>query len=525
MKIHANFIPHPSSFILYHGETMNIQVTHGSIQDARADALILNLFEGVERPAGATGAVDKALGGAIGDLIRMGDFRGKLNQTAVLYTRGAVPAPRVVVVGLGPVADFSTDRVRQAAASAAKRARDLGAQSIASTAHGAGTGQIDPQAAAQAVVEGTLLGLYEWTEHKSKKDEKSIESCLIVEFDTDKIDAMEAGVKAGSVIAKAVNFARDLVNQPANVMTPTELANAAQEQARWVGLKCAVHDVEWMRAQGMGALLGVTQGSAQPPKFIVMEHGGALGDPLVLVGKGITFDTGGISIKPAEKLEEMKSDMGGAAAAIAAMTAIAELKMPIHAVGLVPTCENMPSGAAYRPGDVLRAKNGKTIEIISTDAEGRLILADALSYAAELKPKAVIDLATLTGACVVALGEDVAAGFFANDEDLARRVQAASEASAEKLWRLPLYEEYKDKIRSDTADIKNSGGRYGGVGASAMFLAEFVSYPWSHWDIAGMVLDTLGATTLSPRTHPPHVIRGGTGFGVRALIELARRWQ
>ncbi|HLF24754.1 MAG TPA: leucyl aminopeptidase [Anaerolineae bacterium] len=503
---------------------MNINIHHASIQAVPADALIVNLFEGVERPAGATGAVDQALGGAISNLIALGDFKGKLNQIAVLYPRGAIPAPRVIVVGLGAVADFSPERIRQAAAGAAKRARDLGAKSIASTAHGAGTGQVEPSLAAQAVVEGTLLGLYEWTEHKSKKSERQVESFTVVEFDPNKLDAIESGVKAGAIIGQAANFARDLINQPPNLMTPTALANTAQERANRVGLKCIVHDAEWIRAQGMGALLGVTQGSAQPPQFIVLEHTGAEGEPLVFVGKGITFDTGGISIKPAEGMEAMKSDMSGAAAVIAALAAIAELNLPIHAVGLVPTCENMPSSTAYRPSDVLRAKNGKTIEVISTDAEGRLILADALSYAAELKPKAVIDLATLTGACVVALGENVAAGYFCNDEALARKVEAASQATAERLWRLPLYDEYRDKIRSDTADVKNTGGRQGGVGSSAVFLEEFTAYPWAHWDIAGVALDKLGATSLYPRTHPPHSIRGGVGFGVRALVELARRW-
>ncbi|HJW83108.1 MAG TPA: leucyl aminopeptidase [Anaerolineae bacterium] len=497
---------------------MNIQVEAGSIQEAQADALIVNLFEGVDKLAGATGAIDKALGGAIGELIAAGDFKGKLNQTAVLYTRGSLPAPRVILVGLGPVADFSADRIRQASASAARRARELGAKSAASTAHGAGTGQIDPQVAAQAVAEGTLLGLYEWTLHKSKPKENStaVESFTVYEADPSKIQAISSGVRIGSIIANAVNLARNLTNQPANFITPAALANAAQQLAGRVGLKCDVHDIDWIHAQGMGALLGVTQGSAQPPKFIVLEHKGAEGDPLVFVGKGITFDTGGISIKPAEKMEEMKGDMGGAAAVIAALGAIAELNLPLHVVGLAPACENMPGGTAYRPGDVLRAMNGKTIEIISTDAEGRLILADALSYAAALKPKAVIDLATLTGACVVALGEDIAAGFFSNDDDLARQIKMVSQATAEKLWRLPLYEEYKEKIKSDTADMKNSGGRFGGVGTSATFLAEFVSYPWAHWDIAGMVLSKSG---------PPYVVKGGTGFGVRSLVELARRWQ
>ena len=498
---------------------MNIQVEAGSIQEAKADALIVNLFEGVDtlRAAGATGAIDQALGGAVGELIAAGDFKGKLNQTAVLYTRGSLPAPRVILIGLGPVADFSVDRVRQASASAARRARELGAKSIASTAHGAGTGQIDPQLAAQAVAEGTRLGLYEWMQHKSKPrtNGQPLDSFTVYESDPGKIQAISSGVRIGSIVANAVSLARDLINQPANFITPSALANAAQQLAGRVGLKCDVHDIDWIRAQGMGALLGVTQGSAQPPKFIVLEHKGAEGDPLVFVGKGITFDTGGISIKPAEKMEDMKGDMGGAAAVIAALGAIAELNLPLHVVGLAPACENMPSGTAYRPGDVLRAMNGKTIEIISTDAEGRLILADALSYAASLKPKAVIDLATLTGACVIALGEEVAAGFFSNDDDLAREIKQVSQATAEKLWRLPLYEEYKEKIKSDTADMKNTGGRFGGVGTSALFLAEFVSYPWAHWDIAGMVLSKSG---------PPYVAKGGTGFGVRSLVELARRW-
>lgn len=494
---------------------MQIAIKQGSIQEAQVDALILNLFEGVDRPAGATGAVDKALDGAISEVIRLGDFTGKLNQTAVIYTRGKVPASRVVLVGLGAVADFNVDRIRQAAASAAKRARNLGARSIASTAHGAGTGQVDPQQAAQAVAEGTLLGLYTWTAHKSKAKDKSIESFTIVEFDQSKVATIEAGARMGEIIGRATNFARDLINHPPNTLTPTELGRVTQAKADAIGLKCVVHDVEWMREMQMGALLGVTQGTQEAPAFIELHHEGATGAPLIFAGKGITFDSGGISIKPSEGMEGMKTDMGGAAAVIGALLAIAELKLPLHVIGLVPACENLPSGTAYRPSDVLRAMNGKTIEVISTDAEGRLILSDALSYATTFNPTAVIDLATLTGSCMIALGQDIAAGYFANDEDVAQRVAQASTSSAEKLWRLPLYEEYKEAIKSRTADIKNSGGRFGGVGTSAMFLAEFVSYPWSHWDIAPM-MNAKSSTAYSPK--------GGTGFGVRALVELARSW-
>jgi leucyl aminopeptidase len=505
---------------------MEIKVQHGSLEAIEADVIIVNLFEGTDVPAGGTGAVDEALNGAITDVIRSGDTRGKLNELSVLYSRGALPAKRVIVVGLGKVADFNLDRVRQAAAWSARRARDLGCKSIATVAHGAGTGQIDAASAAQAVVEGVLLGLYEWREHRNAPRERGpVESLTLVEVDESKLAAVEAGVRAGEGIALGVNRARDLVNEPPNYLLPENLAQAALKMAEETGVKCVVHDIAWMRLQKMGALLGVTQGSANPPQFIELDYQGAEGAPLIFVGKGITFDSGGISLKPAEGMEAMKNDMGGAAAVIGAVEAVARLKLPVHVMGLIPTCENLPSGTAYRPADVLTARNGKTIEIISTDAEGRLILADALCYAADFKPQAVIDLATLTGACVIALGENIAAGFFCNDDDLARRIKIASNATNEKLWRLPLYDEYRDKIRSDNADMKNTGGRFGGVGTSSVFLEEFTSYPWAHWDIAGMATDNTGYTPLTPRVRRPYVIRGGTGFGVRALVELARNWK
>jgi leucyl aminopeptidase len=505
---------------------MDIKVQRGSIEATPADVIIVNLFEGVEVPAGATGAVDKALNGAITDVIRSGDYRGKLNELSVLYARGALPATRVIVVGLGKVADFSLDRVRQAAAWSARRARDLGCKSIVTVAHGAGTGQIDAASAAQAVAEGVLLGLYEWREHRNAaRDRGPVESLTIVEFDESKLGAIESGVKAGEGIALGVNRARDLINQPPNYLLPQNLAQAAVQMAQATGVKCVVHDIDWMRQQKMGALLGVTQGSVNPPQLIELDYQGADSAPIIFVGKGITFDSGGISIKPAEGMEAMKNDMGGAAAVIGAVEAVARLKLPVHVMGLIPTCENLPSGTAYRPADVLTARNGKTIEVISTDAEGRLILADALCYAADFKPQAVIDLATLTGACVIALGENVAAGFFCNDDELSRQIKIASNNTNEKLWRLPLYDDYRDKIRTDNADIKNTGGRYGGVGSSAVFLEEFTSYPWAHWDIAGMVTDTVGYTAVYPRTKSPYVIRGGTGFGVRALVELVRCWK
>jgi leucyl aminopeptidase len=270
----------------------------------------------------------------------------------------------------------------------------------------------------------------------------------------------------------------------------------------------------------MGAFLGVAQGSDEPATFSILEHNPGRDDldTVVLVGKGITFDSGGISLKPGQNMDRMRGDMGGGAAVLGAMLAVAQLDLPLHVVGLVPATENLPSGHAYKPGDVLTAMNGKTIEIISTDAEGRLILADALAYAARFEPKAVVDLATLTGACVVALGRGQAAGLFTSDDALSARLLAASEASGERIWRLPLYDEYLESLESLTADVKNSGGRYGGVGTSAIFLKQFAEgYPWAHLDIAGMSFE-------EGSKKPPILQTGGTGFGVRLLVQLLRDW-
>jgi leucyl aminopeptidase len=505
---------------------MEIKVINTTIQATTADAILVELFEGNTAPAGGTGAVDKALNGAISELLSANDFRGKLNETAVIYSRGTVPAPRVILIGLGKLEDFSTDRIRQASATGAKKARELGCKSIAATVFGAEAGSVDFSLAAQAMTEGALLGLYRWrTNHTDTVERADIETLTLVESDAAKVGGAEAGVRAGSAVAAGVYRARDLVNQSPNTMTPSGLAKAAEDMAKESGVKCTIHDLEWIQEQRMTAFLSVAQGSVNPPKFIELEYNGADAAPLVLVGKGLTFDSGGISLKGAEGMEDMRTDMGGAAAVIGAFEAIAKMKLPVHLVGLIAACENMPSGTAYRPADVIPSRNGKTIEIISTDAEGRMTLADALDYAAEFKPKAVIDLATLTGACVTALGANVAAGYFANDDSLAQKVDEASKASAEKLWRLPLYADYRDKIKTDYADIKNSGGAGSGVGSSAVFLEEFTSYPWTHWDIAGMVLDHIGPTTYYPLTHPSHVIRGATGFGVRALVSFAREWK
>jgi leucyl aminopeptidase len=497
---------------------MEIIVKQGNIIEQPADLLVVNLFEGVMEPGGATGAVDRALGGAIREVIAAGDFRGARDSSVVLYTRGALPAPRVLVVGLGPAEKFDLNQARRAAAVAARRARDLDVQEVATIVHGAGIGGLAPDDAAQAVVEGSVLALYRFRKHVPEPEaEKGPRRITLVEFDPHRLPVIEAGATRGRVIAEATNFVRDLVNEPANYMTPTILAERASAMARELGLRCTVLDEAQMRELGMGLLLGVAAGTYQPPRFIILEHNADRTDlpTIVLVGKGITFDSGGISLKPSDEMWRMKDDMGGAAAVIGALQVAARLNLPLRVIGLAPCTENLPGGHAIKPGDVLTGMTGKTVEIISTDAEGRLILADALAYAERYQPQAVVDLATLTGAIGIALGKQ-AAGLFTNNDELAERLLRAAERSGERLWRMPLYDEYKELIKSEVAEIKNAAKRTDGVGTSAKFLEHFTSgYPWAHLDIAAMVLEDEDSP-LGPK--------GATGYGVRLLAQFLREW-
>jgi leucyl aminopeptidase len=499
---------------------MNLNVLQGNIQDTDVDTIIVNLCEGVTEPGGATGAVDRALNGAISDLIAGGDLSGKAGEVAVLYPRGAIPAKRVLVVGLGKTEAFNLEGVRRAAAAAIKRARDLNAKTVATIVHGAGTGEPSLQDAAQAVAEGSLLGLYRYEAPKQSEPVNQIEALTLVEPDGAKLAEVEAGVHAAEAIVGGVTLARDLVNMPPNVATPTRLAEAAQQIAATYGMALTVGDREWAAERRMGGFLAVAKGAGEPPYFIVLEHNAARTDlePIVLVGKGITFDTGGISLKPAEKMEDMKSDMAGAAAVLGAMEVVGRLDLPLRVIGITPCTENMPDANGYHPADVITISNGKTVEIISTDAEGRMILADALVYAQQYKPKAVVDLATLTGACVIALGEAVAAGIFCTDGWLQEKLVASGATAHERLWPMPLWDDYRERIKTLSADMMNTGGRFGGVGTSAIFLKEFTDYPWAHLDIAGMALITKKALET------PYVSLGATGFGVRLLVDFLRKW-
>ncbi len=496
---------------------MDVQIHQASVTTVAADTLVINLFQGVTDPAGATGAVDQALNGAIRELIAAGDVTGKLGETAVYYPRGALPVRRVLVVGLGEREKFDLRAVREAAAAAAKRARDLKTDHLATIVHGAGVGGLEVEAAAQATVEGTLLALYHYAAPKQGEAPHAITTLTVVEADAAKLDSLHAGATAAQAIAAGVHLTRDLVHAPPNVVTPTRMAQVAQEIAgRW-GMSLTVGGRKWAARHKMGAFLAVAQGAGDKPRFIVLEYNAHLTEqaPLVWVGKGITFDTGGITLKPGEKMEQMKADMAGAGAVLGAMEAIARLQLPRRVVAITPCTENKPDAHAYRPGDVITASNGKTIEIISTDAEGRMVLADALVYAQRYRPAAVIDLATLTGAIGVALGDGVAGGLFCNDDTLRARLLTAANTTHERLWPMPLWEDYRKIIDSTVADFKNSGGRAGGVGASAIFLHEFVDYPWAHLDIANVAFTQKVAGYESA---------GATGFGVRLLVELARRW-
>ncbi len=495
---------------------MEVKVETGPIQATAADTVIVNLFQGVISPAGATGAVDAALGGAISDLIAAGDFRGKQGETAVIYSRGAMAAERVIVVGLGNRESFDLEAVRLAAATATARASGLGATHVATIAHGAGIAGLPAADAAQATLEGMLLALYRFDSFKQADDDRPmIESLSLVEYDAAKSPLMEAAAKVAVAVAGGVTLARDLVNLPPNYATPTRMAKAAQEIADAYGMTLTVGGRSWAAERRLGAFLAVAQGAGEPPKFIILEHNADRTDwpALVLAGKGITFDSGGLSLKTPEGMLTMKADMGGAAAVLGAMRAVGSLGLPLRVIAITPCTENMPDSLAYRPSDVITAGNGKTIEIISTDAEGRMVLADALGYAARYEPAAVIDLATLTGSSVIALGQGVAASLFSNDDGLRELLLDASKATHERLWPMPLFEDYRHTIESDVADMKNSGGRFGGVGTSAVFLEAFTSYPWAHLDIAGLALTDNGNAYTPSRA---------TGFGVRLLVQYLR---
>ncbi|MFC1920274.1 leucyl aminopeptidase [Chloroflexota bacterium] len=493
---------------------MEIRVVADNILKSEADAIIVDIYEGMERPEGVIAKIDEALGGVISELIKQGEIKGKLNQTTVIYSLGKLPVARILVAGMGKQDQLTSEKIRGVIAGACRLLRKQYAANIATVALGSGVNDIIAEDAAQAITEGAMLGTYDFRRHITKAAEYGeIRQLSIVTDDANIISNLEQGVNKGRILAEATIIARDMVNEPSNFMTPSDMAKAATKLAETYGLEVSVLEKERMQELGMGALLGVAQGSQQPPKFIVLNYKG--GDSaeidIALIGKAITFDSGGISIKPSAGMEEMKTDMSGGAAVIAAMSAIARLKPRINVLALVPATENLPGGTALKPGDVLTALEGKTIEIISTDAEGRLILSDAMGYARKHGAKRIIDVATLTGAMVIALGT-VCTGAFSNNQEFADRVIAAGAEVGERIWQMPMYDDYKEQNKSDVADVKNVGGRNAGSITAAQFLAEFVGdTPWVHLDIAG--------TNWADKTKGYNV-KGATGTPMRTLVNL-----
>jgi leucyl aminopeptidase len=495
---------------------MEFKVYKGKSEEYPCELLLLFSFESPEGLEGPLLRVDRQWKGFLSDLIKQGDFKGELYQCWFLYTHGAIPAKRVLLTGLGKRDEFDLDRLRGAASKAGQFIRDLGLKQFVFQL--IKLDGFSEEELAEAFVTGLILGTYQYKEFKTTEREKSkeIEEVILLGETEKELRLIQEGLKVGQVVSEAVCLARDWVNAPSNQVTPTFLAQKAWEIGKEHGMEIQIFEVDQAEALGMGAFVAVAKGSREPGKFVILEYNkGKDLEKIVLVGKGITFDSGGISIKPSEKMERMKDDMSGAAAVLATMKAASELQIPLHLIGILPLTENLPSGKAYKPGDILKTLSGQTIEVISTDAEGRLILSDALTYGLKYEPKAIIDLATLTGACVIALG-DYVIGLFGNDESLLRRIQEASATTGEKVWQLPLWDEYFEYLKSDVADFKNVGTRAAGAIIGAIFLSKFVGKtPWVHLDIAG---------PASIEKERPYIPKGGTGVGVRLLLQMLRDW-
>jgi len=500
---------------------LNITLTTAKVRDVDAPLIALFLLEDTKQLSGQLIELDKSLGGGVSKALSSEVFKGKLYSSFLLYTANRIKADYLLLTGLGSREELSSESFRIASGEAALRASSLGAKRYALYLDPSSM-EFSEQKVVEAVVEGAELALYTYTRYKSQPEKKSVEELILVTDRGDDIPQLKSVVEDTQKVCEGVKLARDLTNAPSSDLTPSLFAEEAKKIAEKAGLEYVVLGLEEIKQFGMNGVLSVSRGSREEPKVVILRYrGGKEGEkPIVLVGKGVTFDSGGISLKPSEKMEDMKYDKAGAAAVIATIYAAANLHIPLNIVAIAPLVENLPSGSAYKPGDVIRHYGGKTSEVISTDAEGRLILADVLAYAVDKeKPQAIIDLATLTGACVVALGSQ-ASGLFGNDQALIERVKRAAEVSGERVWQLPLWKEYSEQIKSDIADIKNSGGRAAGAITAAAFLSNFVgTTPWVHLDIAGTAYTAEDGTRV--KTYTP---KGATGVGVRLLIKLLKDW-
>jgi len=484
---------------------MEIKVLNAELKEQACDVLVVGLWEKTETLSGVISTVDEALGDLISEfVIKKDNFLGKYNETYLLQTYWKIPASKVLIVGLGAKEKFDVNRLRELTAKIVKKALSIKAKKICIDL---GKLEIEQGISGKAVAEGALIGEYSFDKYKSEKKKDKIEEFILVEKDAEKFAKIKDGSEKGVKIATAMNIARNLANEPAQYATPSKLADIAKKID---GVKTKIYEKEDIEKLEMGAFLAVARGSSEFPKLIHMKYTPTNAKKkIAIIGKGLTFDSGGLDLKPASSMLNMKDDMSGAACVLAVMNTLKLFNPQVEVHGIIAACENMPGCSAYKPGDILTAKNKKTIEVDNTDAEGRLTLADALCYACELKVDEVIDIATLTGACMVALGSH-AAGIMGNSQELIDKLIKTGEVSGEKYWQLPMFEDYKDNLKSDIADMRNTGGRWGGASSAGMFLQEFVKdVNWVHLDIAGVAF-------LDKPQH--ELIKGSTGFGVRTLL-------
>jgi len=485
---------------------MEIIVLNAELKEQACDVLVVGIYEKVETLSGVAASVDEALGELISEfVIKKDKFESKFGSTYLLQTYGKIPASKVLVVGLGEKEKFTPNKLRELSAKIVKRALSIKAKKVCIDL---GKLQFDAAQSGQVVAEGALIGEYSFDKYKSKKEnETKIEEFVLVEKDTEKTSKLKSGVEKGEKIANAMTFTRNLANEPAQYATPTKLSEIAKKIE---GVKTKIYEKDDIEKMEMGAFLAVGKGSCELPKFIHMKY--TPSNPkkkIAIIGKGVTFDSGGLDIKPPSSMLNMKDDMSGAACVLSVMNSLKQFNPNVEVHGIIAACENMPGCAAYKPGDILTAKNKKTIEVDNTDAEGRLTLADALCFACELGVDEVIDIATLTGACMVALGTQ-AAGIMGNNQDLIDRLIKTGAENGERYWQLPMYDEFKDNLKSDVADMRNTGSRFGGASAAGVFLQEFVKdVAWAHLDIAGVAFLEKPQKELG---------KGASGAGVRTLI-------
>ncbi len=494
---------------------MEIRVKKGILTKTKGTVCLLGFFEG-EGKKGNIASLDPALNGKLKKITSSEGFNGKFLETILIRPEGKIGFERLVFVGLGKRTEITEDRLRKAMGRGTTFIQKMGLPDITIDCDSSLLKKIQTAQIAQAMIEGVLLSLYQFDCLKTDpSDKKTIKKITLLTSKEKELPQIEQGALRGKIIAEGVCYTRDLCSLPSNIVTPTYLANEATQIAQEGGMSVEVLDQEEIKTLGMGAFHAVTLGTDEPPKFIVLKYKGtpkgARKRPIALVGKSVTFDTGGISLKPSENMEQMKYDMSGGAIVLGVMKAIAQLKPTIDIIAVLPATDNMPSGKAVHPGDVVTSLSGKTVEIINTDAEGRLCLADALTYATRLKPAAMIDLATLTGACVIALGQH-AMGMMGNNPRLLSQIQDAGEAVGERTWELPLWDDYFNQIESSVADLQNVGGRRAGTITAGLFLKQFVGEtPWVHLDIAG--------TSWYDDSKNPYVPKGASGVGVRLLMQ------